>query len=141
MSLACYGSMQRPKKKLAYYISYDAGSYSSRANISVPQSAIDAQTPGADLSFSGPWTGTGGASFSGTAYQGVLSSWACSPHAWTELEITQYFSVGPEELLNLHLWDKISSFIVPGEYPTVTDVKGTLTGGALINGSPSDFVA
>ena len=128
-------------KKLAYYISYETGSYSSRANISVPQSAIDAQTPGADLSFSRPWTGTGGASFSGTAYQGVLSSWACSPHAWTELEITQYFSVGPEELPNLDLWDKISSFIVPGEYPTVTDVKGTLTGGALINGSPSDFVA
>ena len=50
-------------KKLAYYISCEEGSYSRKANIAVPQSAIDAQTPGTALCFSKPWTGTGGASF------------------------------------------------------------------------------
>ena len=39
-------------KKLAYYISYEDGSYSRRANVSVPQSAIDSQTPGPELAFS-----------------------------------------------------------------------------------------
>ena len=127
-------------KQLAYYISYEDGSFSRKANIAVPQSAIDAQTPSAALCFGKPWTGTGGAAFSGTAYQGVLADWMLSPHAWTELEITQYFSVGPEELPSLDLWDKVSSFIVPGEYPAVVDAKGNLTDGALINGVPSDFV-
>ena len=102
-------------KKLAYYISHEDGSYSKRADISVPQSAIDVQTPGAELCFSKPWTGTGGVNFSGTAYQGVLSDWALSPYVWTELEIQEYFSVGPEELPSLNVWNKISSFIVPGD--------------------------
>ena len=74
-------------------------------------------------------------------YQGVLADWALSPYAWTELVIQEYFSVGPEELPNLNVWDKISSFIVPGDYPAVIDVKGRLTDGALINGDPSGFVA
>ena len=113
-----------------------------KANISVPSSAIDAQTPGPELSFSRSWTGTGGVSFSGTAYQGVLSGWVLSSgHAWTELEIQEYFSVPPEQLASLQVYSKITSCIEPGEYPAVIDTKGVLTGGALYNGSPDDFVA
>ena len=129
------------EKKLAYYISYEDGSYTRKANISVPQTAIDGQTPGAELSFSSAWSGTGGSAFSGTAYQGVLADWALSPHAWTEVEIQEYFSVGPDQLSSLNVWDKITSFIAPGEYPAVIDTKGVLTDGVFYNGSPDDFIA
>ena len=74
-------------KKLCYYISYEDGSYSRRADIAVPQTAIDAQTPGPELAFGKAWSGTGGASFSGGAYEGVLPDWVVSPHAWTEEEL------------------------------------------------------
>ena len=40
----------------------------------------------------------------------------------------------------LSFYHKVSSWIKPGVYPTVYDVKGALTGGALYNGIPSDFV-
>ena len=79
-------------------------------------------------------------SFSGSAYEGVLSDWVLSPHAWTEEELNEYFSVPADQLPGLDLWDKVSSFIVPGNYPALTDVKGDLTGGALLNGEPSEFV-
>ena len=127
-------------KKLAYYISYEDGSYTRRADISVPQSAIDAQTPGSELSFGKAWSGTGGAGFSGGPYEGVLADWVVFPHALTEEELDEYFSVPADELETLDLWDKVSSFIVPGVYPALVDVKGKLTNGALLNGEPSDFV-
>ena len=125
---------------MAYYIPYADGSYSRKANISIPQSYIDAQTPGPELAFSKPWSGTGGIAFSGSCYEAVLTHWILSPHAWTEEELIEYFSVPADELPTLDLYDKVSSFIVPGVYPNLTDVKGNLTGGALINGEPSDFL-
>ena len=128
-------------KTLAYYISYEDGSYTRKASISVPQSAIGGQAPGDELSFASPWTGTGGTAFSAAAYRGVLSVWMLSPYAWTELQIQEYFSVGPEQLPSLNAWDNISSVIVPGVYPEVIDTKGVLTGGGFYNGSPDDFVA
>ena len=39
------------EKKLAYYISYADGSYSRKANISIPQTYIDEQTPPSQLEF------------------------------------------------------------------------------------------
>ena len=95
-----------------------------------------------DLSsfFSKPWSGSGGAAFSGGCYEGVLSDWVLSPHAWSTEELDSYFSVPADELSTLDLWTKVSSFIVPGVYPALTDVKGALTNGALLNGESSDFV-
>ena len=127
-------------KKLAYYISYADGSYTRRADISVPDTAIAAQTPGPELSFGKAWSGTGGAAFSGGPYEGVLADWVVSPHAWTTEELDEYFSVGADELETLDLWDKVSSFIIPGAYPALVDVKGNLSNGALLNGEASDFV-
>ena len=64
-----------------------------------------------------------------------------APHAWTELQIQEYFSVGPDQLSKLDVWDWITSYIVPGtEFPAVIDLKGSLSGGALHNGQPTDFV-
>ena len=128
------------EKKLAYYISYEDGSYSRKANITVPQSAIDAQTPGPELAFSKPWSGQGGAAFSGSCYEGVLSHWILSPHAWTEEELVKYFASAIEDLPTLALYDKVSSYIVPGVYPNLTDLKGTLSNGQLIGGEEADFL-
>ena len=70
----------------------------------------------------------------------MLCDWVVSPHAWTEEELDEYFSVPLDELETLDLWDKVSSFIIPAQYPNLRHVKGNLTNGALINGEPSDFV-
>ena len=50
------------------------------------------------------------------------------------------FAAPADELETLDLWDKVSSFITPGVYPALVDVKGKLTNGALLNGEPSGFV-
>ena len=71
-------------------------------------------TPGPERAFGKPWGGTGGTSFSGGCYEGALCGWVLSPHAWTEVELVEYFSVPSDELETLDLWDKVSSFIVPG---------------------------
>ena len=128
------------EKKLAYYISYANGSYSRKANISVPQSAIDARTPSSQFEFSKGWSGTGGAAFSGTGYQAIMTHWVLSPHAWSEEELVQYFGSPIEDLPSLPLYDKVSSFIVPAVYPNLTDIKGTLSDGVLIGGEEADFL-
>ena len=126
-------------KKLEYYISYEVGVFQRWANVTVPQTAIDAQTVGPGLCFSKPWTGPGGFAFSGTPYQGTLSDWILSPYAFTPVDVQEFSkSTMPSDL---SFYDsKITSWLKPGVYPTVTDVKGTLSDGALYNGQPEDFV-
>ena len=63
-----------------------------------------------------------------------------SPHAWSEAELVEFFSQSSEALPTLSFYDKISSWLKPGVYPSVVDFKETLTGGQLYNGEPNDFV-
>ena len=128
------------EKKLCYYISYADGSYSQKANISIPQTYIDVQTLSTQLEFSKPWSGTGGAAFSGAGYQAIMTHWVLSAHAWTEEELVEYFGSPIEDLPTLPLYDKVSSFITPGVYPNLVDAKGTLTNGQLIGGEEADFL-
>ena len=128
------------EKKLCYYISYADGSYSRKANISIPQTYIDEQTPSSQLEFSKAWSGTGGVGFSGTGYQAIMTHWVLSPHAWSDEELVQYFASPIEDLPTLPLYGKVSSYIVPGVYPNSTDVKGTLGSGQLIGGEEADFL-
>ena len=127
-------------RKLQYFLSYEAGVYARWGNITVPQTAIDGQTVDDTVSFGKPWSGPGGFNFSGSPYHATLSDWVLSPHAWTDLEIAEFFSEPPEQLPSLPLYEKISSWLKPGTYPEVIDFKGTLTNGSLYNGSPADFV-
>ena len=117
---------------MQYFISYEEGVYARWAKITVPQTAIDGQTVDDTLCFGKPWTGPGGAAFTGSPYHGTLSDWVLSDHAWTELEIAEFFSVPPEQLPGLDLYEKVTSWLKPGSaYPEVVDVTGALTGGAL----------
>ena len=61
-------------RKLEYYTSYEVGVFQRWANITVPQTAIDAQTVDPGLCFS-----PGRFAFNGTPYQGTLSDWILSP--------------------------------------------------------------
>ena len=115
--------------------------YARWGNITVPQTAIDGQTVDEKLCFGKPWSGPGGFNFSGAPYgPATLSDLVLSDHAWTDLEIAEFFSVPPEQLPSLPLYEKVSSWLKPGVYPEVIDFKGALTGGALYGGSPADFV-
>ena len=125
---------------LQYFISYEEGAYQRWANILVPQTAIDAQTVSASLCFSKPWDGPGGLLFDGSPYIGTLKDWVLSPHAWSAAELTELFSQSSEVLPTLSFYDKISSWLKPGVYPSVVDFKQTLTGGVLYQGEPNDVV-
>ena len=69
-----------------------------------------------------------------------MTHWVLSPHAWTDEELVKYFVSPIEDLPTLALYDKVSSYIVPGVYPNLTDVKGTLSNGQLIGGEPAEFL-
>ena len=116
------------------------GSYQWWANILVPQTAIGAQTVSASLCFGKPWDGPGGLLFEGSPHIGTLRDWVLSPQAWAEAELTECFSQSSEAIPTLSWYDKISSWLKPGAYPSVVDFKETLTGGQLYNGEPNDFV-
>ena len=128
-------------RKLQYFISYEAGVYARWGNITVPQTAIDGQAVDSKVCFGKPWSGPGGFNFSGSPYgPATLSDWVLSNHAWTDREIAESFSEAPDQLPAVSIYEKITSWLKPGVFPEVVDVKGALTGGALYGGSPADFV-
>ena len=53
----------------------------------------------------------------------------------------EFFSVPADQLSSLDLYNKITSVLVPGEYPSLTDQKGALTEAALYGGVQADFLA
>ena len=127
-------------KKMAYYISEAVGSYNQRADVTVPQTAIDTQSLGPELSFGKPWNGPGGIMKDGSPWLGTCSEWVLPEHAWNASEITEFFGTPSHELHTLSFYNKIGSWLKPGTYPAVVDLKGILGGGELHNGVPSDFV-
>ena len=63
-------------RNLQYFLSYETGVYTRWSNITVPQTAVDAQTLSAEIAFGKPWTGTpSGIAWSGAAYMGTLKIW------------------------------------------------------------------
>ena len=140
MIAACFGCIQQLKRNYAIIFPMRMAHIVKKANISIPQTYIDAQTPSTQLEFGKAWSGTGGTAFSGTGYQAIMTHWVLSPHAWTDEELVEYFDSPIEDLPSLPLYDKVSSYIVPGVYPNLTDVKGTLSNGQLIGGEEADFL-
>ena len=127
-------------KKMAYYISEAVGSYDLRADVDVPQSAIDGQTLTTGVALSKPWNGPGGITKDGFGWVGTCSEWVLSEYAWSTTEIAEFFDTPSHEVHTLSFYNKIGSWIKPGTYPALVDLKGTLDGGELLKGVPSDFV-
>ena len=140
MTVACSGSIEQLQRDCVITSPMQMALTAKKANISIPQSYIDAETLSPQLEFSNAWSGAGGSAFSGTGYQAIMTHWVLSAHAWTEEELVEYFGSPIEDLPSLPLHDKVSSYIVPGVYPNLTDVKGTLSNGQLIGGEEADFL-
>ena len=136
-------------KRLKYYLGDPAtGTYSQRANLSIPQSMIDGQEINGGLCVGKSWSGNGGSSFSGINWNGGVNNLIVSDIKFTEPFVTEYFqnqSSDPENpdafFSQAEFYPDLTGYAKLGEdtYPTVSDEKGFLTGGELYNGSNDDF--
>ncbi|BAQ84234.1 hypothetical protein [uncultured Mediterranean phage uvMED] len=128
-------------KRLKYFLGSPAsGTYAQRANLAIPQTMVDTQNIAGGLCIGKSWTGVGGAGFSGINWHGGLNNMIVSNMAFVGPQLDEYFQTG-EEFTSMELYGDVVSYAKLGEdtFPTVTDEKGLLTGGALINGSNDDF--
>lgn len=136
-------------KRLKYYLGDPStGSYAMRANLSIPQSMVDSQDITGGLKIGASWSGTGGSTFSGINWNGGVNNLIGSGIQFTGPFLAEYFqnqAVDPENpdafFTGAEFYDDLTFYCKLGEdaYPNVTDEKGTLTGGELINGSVEDF--
>ena len=128
-------------KRLKYFLGDPAtGTYAQRANLSIPQSMVDGQNISGGLCIGKEWTGVGGSGFSGINWHGGLNNLIVSDMAFTGPHLVEYFQTG-EAFTAMELYADVTSYAKLGEdtFPTVTDEKGVLTGGALVNGTAEDF--
>ncbi len=129
-------------KRLKYFIGDPStGNYAQRANLSIPQSMVDGQNVTGGLCVGKEWTGHGGSGFSGINWNGGLNNLIVSHMAFTGPHLTEYFQTG-EEFTAMELYDDVVAYAKLGEdtFPEVSDEKGLLTGGQLVNGTADDFV-
>ena len=136
-------------KYLKYYLGEpSSGVFAQRANLSISQTMIDGQDISGGLEIGNAWSGTGGANFSGTNWNGGVNNLIGAPIAFTGPFLTEYFqdqSTDPDNpndgFETAEFYSDLDVYCKLGEdtYPDVTDEKGTLTGGELINGTPEDF--
>ena len=58
---------------------------------------------------------------------------------FNDAAVSKYFSIANKDLNTLSYYDShIWSWLRPGTYPAIIDVKGNVPDGALIGGSPGD---
>lgn len=128
-------------KRLKYFLGDPAtGTYAQRANLAIPQSMVDGQNITGGLCIGKAWAGVGGSGFSGINWHGGLNNLIVSNMAFTGPHLVEYFQTG-EAFTTMELYSDVTSYAKLGEdtFPTVTDEKGVLTGGSLVNGTAEDF--
>ena len=128
-------------KRLKYYLGDpSAGVFAQRANLAIPQTMVDGQNITGGLCIGKEFTGVGGAVFSGINWHGGLNNLLVSNIAFSGPHLTEYFQTG-EAFTAMELYSDVVAYAKLGEdtFPNVTDEKGLLTGGALINGTADDF--
>ena len=129
-------------KRLKYFIGDPStGNYAQRANLSIPQTMVDGQNITGGLCIGKEWSGHGGSGFSGINWNGGLNNLIVSHMAFTGPHLTEYFQTG-EEFPLMELYGDVVAYAKLGEdaFPEVSDEKGLLTGGQLVNGTADDFV-
>ena len=128
-------------KRLKYYLGDPStGVFAQRANLAIPQTMVEGQNITGGLCIGKEFTGVGGASFSGINWHGGLNNLLVSNIAFTGPHLTEYFQTG-EAFTAMELYSDVVAYAKLGEdtFPNVTDEKGLLTGGELINGAADDF--
>ncbi len=128
-------------KRLKYSIGNpETGAYAQRANLLISDSMILAQNINGGLCVGKGWTGSGGESFSGVNWNGGLNNLVGSHMELTGPQLIEYFQTG-EAFESMELYSDLSFYAKMGEdtYPSVTDEKGLLTNGQLVNGTAADF--
>ena len=128
-------------KRLKYYLGDQGnGTFAMKANLSIPQSMIDAQAPDGKLSMAKGFDGPGGATFDGTPWDGGVDNLIVSDMAFTGPHLVEYFQSG-SEFTQMALYADLKGYAKLGEdtYPNIVDLKGNMTGGELHNGTAQDF--
>ena len=75
-------------------------------------------------------------------WDGGLNNFIGMTGALSATQRNEYFESIGEEYSEATYYEDLASWAMLGEdtYPTVTDTKGALTGGELMNGTSDDFV-
>ena len=142
-------------KKLEYWVGdpssnpNDGGyTYAKKSTLTISQSMIDGQDITGGLNIGKPWTGTGGAGFSGFNWHGGFDNLIGSSVAFSGPHIQEYYenqSTDPDDpqgwFKQTDFYDDLDFYCKMGEdvYPEVSDEKGLLTNGVLVNGTAEDF--
>ena len=136
-------------QRLKYYLGDPAtGSYAMRANLSIPTSMVTGQNITGGLKIGENWTGTGGSYFSGVNWNGGVNNLIGSNIQFTSPFIEEYFqnqSSDPDNpdafFTQAEFYPDLTFYCKLGEdtYPTVSEEKGSLTGGEVFNGAADDF--
>lgn len=128
-------------RRLKYYLGDPStGVFAQRANLLIPQTMVDGQNITGGLDIGKPFSGVGGSGFSGVNWQGGVNNLVVSSMAFTGPHLTEYFQTG-EAFTEMELYPDLTAYCKLGEdvYPNISDEKGLLTGGLLVNGSADDF--
>ncbi len=128
-------------KYLKYFLGDPAaGTFAQRANMLIPQTMIDGQNPDGVLAIGKGFDGPGGVTFDGTPWDGGVDNLIVSDMVFSGPHLTEYFQTGAA-FTSMELYADVKGYAKLGEdtYPEVTDEKGNMTGGALINGAADDF--
>ena len=129
--------------KLSYYLgSRTEGTYTRRAHISIPQTMVDTQVNGGNLSISSSFGGPGGGTFSGVRLDRTgVDNLIAFTSVLDDAQIAEMFA--STEHAGLSFYSSVFACASLGEeaYPTVLDKKGNLQNGVLSGGSADDFRA
>jgi hypothetical protein len=116
------------------------GSFSQKANLLVQDSVINGNSPDGKLCIGKYHDSSAGSTFDLHYWDGGLNNLIVSDMEFTGPHLTEYFQTG-EAFTSMELYADVTSYAKLGEdtFPNVTDEKGALTEGALINGTAEDF--
>ncbi len=127
------------EKKLSYYLgARSTGAYSRYAHMTIPQTMIDEQVNGGNLSVSGTFSSPGGASFQGVRLLNTgVNNMVATTNTLDDTQIAEYMSATEMQTLSFPLF----AYAKLGEaaYPTLVDTMSNLQGGTFSGGTAADY--
>ena len=127
------------EKKLSYYLgARSTGTYARYAHIAIPQTMIDEQINGGNLTVSGSFGGPGGATFQGVRLLNTgVNNMIATTGTLDDTQIAEYMSATELHTLSFPLF----AYAKLGEaaYPTIVDTMSNLTGGTFSGGTAADY--